>query len=165
MKSIYIRSKNRRCFRLGTRLMEEVTPRSSARRAPNELRSGHATHRDEFGTEQRTTRDNMKLTPSEVRVLRFYRDFRKERFCCSIKTIAKACSVGTRTVQRANAQFQGFGILSWVSGNSASWRKNSRGQANKYRLRLTGIEGSAITPSMVRGLRRLIRGKSPNQPN
>lgn len=105
------------------------------------------------------------LTPSEIRILRFYRDFREERFCCSLKTIAKACGVGTRTVQRTNNRLQELGILAWVPGNSASWRKDSRGQANKYRLKLDGIEGSDLTPAMTRAIRRLIRGRSPNQPN
>src|SRR4029077_3434078 len=98
----------------------------------------------------------IQLTRSEVRILRFYRDFRNERFCCSIKTIAARCGIESRTVQRAKAQFQDIGILSWVSGNSASWRgPNSRGQANKYRFLLKGIEGSAVTPSITRRLRRL----------
>jgi hypothetical protein len=98
------------------------------------------------------------LTPSEIRILRFYRNFHSERFCCSIKTIARVCGVGTRTVQRANSTFQGLGILSWVSGNSASWRPNSRGQANKYRFVLAGIEGSTVTPSITRCLRGLMKG-------
>src|SRR5712691_3757472 len=104
----------------------------------------------------------MKLTQSETTILRFYRDFREERFCCSIKTIAQATGLGTRTVQRANARLQSLGILAWISGNSASWRKGSRGQANKYRFVLTGIEGSAVTPAMVRSLVGLLNGKHPN---
>lgn len=108
---------------------------------------------------------SIKLTRTETRILQFYRDFREERFCCSIKTIAEACSVGTRTVQRANVRFQNLGILAWVSGNSASWKKNSRGQANKYRLVLKGLEGSDVTPAMTRALYRLTRGMNPNQPN
>ena len=108
------------------------------------------------------------LTNAEVRILRFYRAFREERFCCSIKTIAQGCAVGTRTVQRANVRFQQLGILSWVSGNSASWRPDSRGQANKYRLVLTGLEGCNVSPSTVRTLRRALRSeqKRPHsQPN
>lgn len=97
----------------------------------------------------------INVTQSEARILRFYRDFCSEHFCCSIKTIARSCEVGTRTVQRANEKFQQLGILSWISGNSASWRPNSRGQANRYRLLLKGIEGSAVTPSLTRRLRRL----------
>jgi hypothetical protein len=107
----------------------------------------------------------IKLTKAETRILRFYRDFREERFCCSIRTIAQACSVGTRTVQRANARFQELGILSWVSGNSASWRPDSRGQANKYRLVLTGIDGFNVPPATIRTVRRLTRGRHPSQPN
>lgn len=105
-----------------------------------------------------------RVTKSELRILRFYRAFRSERFCCSIKTIADACDVGTKTVQRANERFREMGILAWVSGNSASWRPDSRGQANKYRLKLSGIEGSAVTPAMTRRLYRLTHGKTPSQP-
>jgi hypothetical protein len=105
------------------------------------------------------------LTKSDIRVLRFYRTFRRERFCCSIKTIADACDVGTRTVQRANARLQEIGILAWVSGNSASWRPNNRGQANKYRLVMSGIEGSAVTPAVTRRLYRLMQREAPSQPN
>jgi hypothetical protein len=101
------------------------------------------------------------LTPSEIRILRFYRNFREERFRRSIASIARECSVGTRTVQRANARFQRLGILAWVSGNSASWRKNSRGQANQYRLVLSGIEGFDVPPATVRALRRLTQGRAP----
>lgn len=105
------------------------------------------------------------LTKSDIRILRFYRTFRRERFCCSIRTIAQACELGTRTVQRANARFQELGILAWVPGNSASWRPDSRGQANKYRLVMSGIEGSTVTPAMTRRLYRLVHGQAPNQPN
>jgi hypothetical protein len=105
------------------------------------------------------------LTNAEARILGFYKAFRTERFCCSIKTIAKSCSVGTRTVQRANARFVGLGILTWVSGNSASWRKDSRGQANRYRLLLTGIEGFEIPPATARALRRLTQGGHLSKPN
>jgi hypothetical protein len=105
------------------------------------------------------------LTKSEVRILTFYRAFHSERFCCSIKTTARACDVGTRTVQRANTHFQNLGILAWVSGNSASWRKNSRGQANKYRLVMSGIEGSGVTPAVTRRLYRLMHREAPSQPN
>jgi hypothetical protein len=105
------------------------------------------------------------LTKSEIHILTFYRAFRSERFCCSIKTIAQACDVGTRTVQRANARFQAMGILAWVSGNSASWRPNSRGQANKYRLVMSGIEGSTVTSTLTRSLYRQTQGKAPSQPN
>jgi hypothetical protein len=108
---------------------------------------------------------SIKLTRAETRILRFYRSLREERFCRSIASIARECSVGTRTVQRANTKFQGLGILSWVSGNSASWRPDSRGQANKYRFVLSGVEGSGVTPAMVRAFRRLTRGRHPNQPN
>jgi hypothetical protein len=97
----------------------------------------------------------LNLTSSEVRILRFYREFHTERFCCSIKTVARRCQVGTKTVQRANARFRDLGIISWVSGNSASWRANSRGQANRYRIKLTGIEGAGVTQKMTRRLRRL----------
>jgi len=95
----------------------------------------------------------IRLTKAETRILRFYRSLREERFCRSIASIARECSVGTRTVQRANARFQRLGILAWVSGNSASWRKNSRGQANKYRLVLTGLEGFDVPPATVTGFR------------
>jgi len=105
------------------------------------------------------------LTKSELRILQFYRAYRSERFCCSIKSIADACDVGTKTVQRANELFREMGILSWVSGNSASWRPDSRGQANKYRLKLSGIEGSAVTPAVTRRLYRLTQGNAPSQPN
>jgi len=111
---------------------------------------------------------SIKLTRAETRILRFYRSLKEERFCRSIASIARDCSVGTRTVQRANARFQGLGILAWVPGNSASWRKDSRGQANKYRFVLTGLEGFDVPPTMVRRLRRLIRLNRegcPNQPN
>ena len=99
----------------------------------------------------------VKLTPSEVRVLRFYRSYKAERFCCSLKTIAKACRIEPRTVRRANARFRELNILTWVSGNSASWNPKSRGQANRYRLVLKGIEGSNVTPSTTRRLRFLTR--------
>jgi hypothetical protein len=105
------------------------------------------------------------LTKSDIRVLQFYRTFRRERFCCSIKTIADACGIGTKTVQRANNNFREMGILAWVSGNSASWRPDSRGQANKYRLVMSGIEGSAVTPAMTRRLYRLTQRQAPSQPN
>ena len=111
----------------------------------------------------------IKLTRAETRILQFYRSLKEERFCRSIASIARECSVGTRTVQRANARFQGLGILAWVSGNSASWRKNSRGQANKYRLVLTGLEGFNVSPATLRAVRRAAhlfnREGNPNQPN
>jgi hypothetical protein len=58
-----------------------------------------------------TRQIKLELTPYEIRILRFYRGLREERFCRSIKTIAESCSVGTRTVQRANLRFQKLGIL------------------------------------------------------
>ena len=51
------------------------------------------------------TMTTVKLTPSEIKILTYYRSLREERFYCSITTIAKACTV-TRTVQWANAQIR-----------------------------------------------------------
>lgn len=104
------------------------------------------------------------LTPSEVTVLRYYRSLKKKQFCRSLKTIAKACHMSTKTVARANRRFLYLGILLWVSGNSASWRPDSRGQANRYHLNLTGFYGFDVPQAQAARLRRLTGARSANQP-
>jgi hypothetical protein len=107
-----------------------------------------------------------RLTKAEATILRFYRSIvEREHFCRSIKTIAEETKLGTRTVQRANTKFLSLGILSWVSGNSASWRPGGKGQANRYRFVLSGVEGSGITPAMVSSFRCAIRKVSEGHPN
>jgi hypothetical protein len=124
---------------------------------------------------------NVKLTPAEIRILRYYKSIGKVdrerggglRFCRSLKTIAAetGCTgqFADKTVRRANEHFRSLGILTWISGNSASWRPDSRGQANQYRLVLSGINGCevlGVTPAMLRSVRSQVReGKSANQPN
>ena len=106
-----------------------------------------------------------ELTPAEVRILRYYQSVGETdkplpgmRFCRSLRTIAHETRCSTKSVQRANDHFFALGILSWVSGNSASWRgASSRGQASSYILTLTGIkgcEGLGVTPEMLRKVRR-----------
>jgi hypothetical protein len=123
-----------------------------------------------------------RLTKSDIRILRFYRSIGKVdrslgtglRFCRSLKTIAAEIGVNEKTVRRSNDHFRALGILSWVSGNSASWRKDSpedRGQPNGYRLELRGITGYEIlgvTPAILARVRRQIRKTTslmPNEPN
>jgi hypothetical protein len=115
---------------------------------------------------------NTKLTPAEIRILRYYKSIGKVdrsigsglRFCRSLKTIAAATGcVGKfadKTVRRANEHFAALGILMWIKGNSQSWRAGSRGQANKYCLMLNGINGYhllGVTPAILRSVRSQIR--------
>jgi hypothetical protein len=102
------------------------------------------------------------LTRSEVAVLRYYRNLRKEQFCRSLKTIAKACGVTVKTVQRANRRFMFLGILLWTSGNSASWRPGrKKGQANRYHLNLMGFYGFDVPQGQATLLRRLTGKRAP----
>src|SRR5690349_1142664 len=88
---------------------------------------------------------SLTLTPSEVAVLGYYRALVKRddgEFCRSLKTVAEACGVTVKTVQRCNRRFMFLGILLWAPGNSASRRGDaSRGQANQYHLNLSGFYG------------------------
>ena len=119
-----------------------------------------------------TTKVTAKLTNAEIKVLRFYKSIGKAdkalgtglRFCRSLTTIARETGLSEKTIQRANTRFLYLGILTWVRGNSASWRAGSKGQASKYRLMLAGTEGFAVPRQTVRELRRLLSA-TPNEPN
>ncbi len=113
-----------------------------------------------------TTPTPLRLTPSEVAVLRYYRRIAASDgyFCRSLKTIARECRIAPKTVARANHRFMLLGILLWTSGNSASWRPRSRGQANRYDLNLTGFYGFDVPQGQAARLRRLTGARSANQP-
>ena len=115
----------------------------------------------------------MKLTKSERRILQFYKSLGKQ-FCRSLQQIAKACSISTKTVVRANRHFERLGILIWAPGHGIG----GDGIANKYLCDLHGIHGYQIlgvTPAMLRSIRGQVSGRGwglgretankPNQPN
>jgi hypothetical protein len=106
-----------------------------------------------------------QLTKSEIRILQFYRSIGKVdsslgtglRFRRSLKTIAAEIAVNEKTIRRANDHFAALGILSWISGNSASWRGDKGGQASKYRLVLSGLEGFAVARTTLQSIRKQLR--------
>ena len=68
-------------------------------------------------SEQVRTKEPLKLTKSETAILDYYQSLKEEKFCQSLKTIARATGINEKTVRRANEKFMTLGILSWVRGH------------------------------------------------
>jgi hypothetical protein len=86
----------------------------------------------------------MKLTKSETAILDYYRSLNEERFCRSLKTIAKATGVNERSVRRANERFAKMGILSWIRGHGGQGNigPETPCMPNQYRFDLQRLKMS-----------------------
>jgi len=88
-----------------------------------------------------------RLTKSEVTILEYYTKL-GERFCSSLRTIAKATKVTTKTVQRANDHFLQLGLLSWIRGHGGQGNiaPETPCMPNQYRFDLRGLDRRTECP-------------------
>ena len=84
----------------------------------------------------------MELTKSERSILDYYESLNEEKFCQSLKTIARATGMNEKTIRRANEKFMTLGILSWIRGHGGQGNigPETPCMPNQYRVRSTGLD-------------------------